>query len=361
MKKWANRWLVGLALLVLASLAARAEFAAVVPGQAVSLPRDLGAHPEFRTEWWYVTGWVSDSDAVSRGFQVTFFRVATGLAVDNPSRFAPQQLVMAHAAVADPGQGRLLHGERASRADGPLAGADTAMTRAWVRDWRLEGDGKTYSASVVDAEFAFDLRLAATQAPLLNGAAGYSRKGPEPASASFYYSQPQLAVEGRLRIGEREFSVQGRAWLDHEWSSAYLPKGARGWDWIGINLTDGGALMAFRMRDGDGQALWAGASLRAPDGSAQTFGPAEVRFQPGPSWTSPRSGATYPVGWTVELGNGPAKRRFTVEPMMTDQELDSRASTDTIYWEGAVRVREAGVERGHGYLEMTGYAGELAM
>jgi predicted secreted hydrolase len=363
----AAAWLLGFVLWAIAMApTVAADFAAVIPGRPLVFPADTGAHPDFRTEWWYVTGWLKDQAGRERGFQVTFFRVATGKGADNPSRFAPRQLVLAHAAVADPARGRLLHTERSARADGRLAGAEEGATRAWMRDWRIgdwriEGDGWRYTTRVKDAEFGFELELAASQPPMENGRDGFSQKAADPGHASYYYSQPQLAVRGRLTLGGETLAVTGNAWLDHEWSSAYLPEGARGWDWIGINLTDGGALMAFRMRDAAGQAQWAGASLRDAAGRLVTFGPDEVRFTPGREWTSPRSGTTYPVEWTVEVGRGAQLRRFELRPLMDDQELDSRARTGAIYWEGAARLMENGREAGRGYLEMTGYAEAMAM
>jgi predicted secreted hydrolase len=114
--------------------------------------------------------------------------------------------------------------------------------------------------------------------------------------------------------------------------------------------------MAFRMRDAGGDGLWAAATLRAPDGSLRTFAPAEVTWTPTRTWHSPRTGAEYPVAWRVRVGD----REFEVEPLMDDAELDSRSSTGTIYWEGPVRLREAGgAELGRGYLELTGYADRL--
>jgi predicted secreted hydrolase len=364
------RWVVTLlAVLGWVPPAQSANFAPVIPGRPLVFPADTGAHPDFRTEWWYVTGWLKDEAGRERGFQVTFFRVATGRGADNPSRFAPRQLVLAHAALADPARGRLLHAERAARADGRLAGAEEGATRAWLRDrgigrWRIEGDGQRYTTRVEDDEFGFELELAATQAPMENGQAGFSQKAADPAHASYYYSQPQLAVRGRLRVGgeaAKSVAVEGRAWLDHEWSSAYLPEGALGWDWIGMNLADGGALMAFRMRDREGRAVWAGGSLRDAAGRHTVLASADLVFTPGRTWTSPRSGASYPVEWTVDVGQSATRRRFELRPLMDDQELDSRASTGAIYWEGAARLMENGREAGRGYLEMTGYAAGLEM
>jgi predicted secreted hydrolase len=146
-------------------------------------------------------------------------------------------------------------------------------------------------------------------------------------------------------------AVTGTAWLDHEWSSTVMAPEAAGWDWTGINLADGGALMAFRMRDRSGRALWAGGTLRGADGGVRTFAPGEIRFAPTRTWRSPRTGVAYPVGMAVDAGG----TALTLEPLVDDSELDSRASTGTIYWEGAVRSRVAGREVGRGYLELTGY------
>lgn len=350
-------WLLGETVL------AEVDYPPVVPGAEVGFPHDTGAHPAFRTEWWYVTGWLTDEAGRERGFQVTFFRVRTGAGEDNPSRFAPRQLVLAHAAVADPQEGRLLHDERAARALEPLTGYGQERTRTWIGDWVLTFDGERYRSRIDSAEFAFDLVFAPQGPPLLNGQDGYSQKAADPRNASYYYSRPQLAVEGELRVHETAHRVRGRAWLDHEWSSELMPEGARGWDWIGINLHDGGALMAFRLRDADGRALWAGGSVRTADGAQRTLAPAEVRFSAGRRWRSPRTGAEYPVEWTVEVaapGNG-AVRRLVLVPLMDDQELDGSQSTGAVYWEGAVRVLEDGHEIGRGYLELTGYAERLRM
>lgn len=357
-------WLVLLAALAVGAAQAdggAAEYPPVRPGRTLAFPVDGGAHPDYRTEWWYVTGWLEDAGGQARGFQITFFRVRTRLGEDNPSRFAPRQLVLAHAALADPREGRLLHAERAARAMQPLAGFDETHTRVWVDDWSLHWEGDHYRARVEAEDFAFELRFEPRGEPMLNGERGFSQKAPDPRHASYYYSRPQLAASGSVRLRGATHEVRGHAWLDHEWSSEIMPDGARGWDWVGINLHDGGALMAFRMRDDDGQALWAGGSVRDADGLLRTLAVDEVRFTPLRRWRSPRTGTDYPVEWTLEVGSAAGPRSLRIIPLFDDQELDSRRSTGAVYWEGAVRVLEAGREIGRGYLEMTGYGERLKM
>ena len=223
-----RRAFVALPLAALSLRASAADFPPAVRGRALVFPRDHGAHPDYRTEWWYATGIVRDGERDELGVQVTFFRSRPGVAEDSPSRFAPRQLVFAHAAVAEARHGRLRHDQRAARAVFDLAGAAESTTRAWIDDWSLALDRDTYVARIAAREFAFDLRFRATQPVLLQGDAGYSRKGPLPEQASHYYSRPQLDVAGRVEVAGRSREVTGRAWLDHEWSSEYMAAGAVG-------------------------------------------------------------------------------------------------------------------------------------
>lgn len=347
-------------------------FAPVLPGRQLVFPRDHGAHPDFRTEWWYATGWLKLADGSPLGFQITFFRVRTGIGEDNPSAFAPRQLLLAHAAIADPRHGRLRHDQRSARSGFGRATYAQETTDVRVGDWRFALVGDAYRAEVRGEEFAYALNLRPDAPPLLNGKAGFSVKAPDPRHASYYYSRPQLAVSGTLSLDGRAQPVSGSAWLDHEWSSELLPTAAQGWDWIGINLDDGGALMAFRLRDHRQGTLWAAATLRAAasargpnagerddpaDGAglraptAEILAPEAVEFVPLRHWRSPRTGIDYPVEWRIRVG----RRSFRLLPLLDDQELDSRRSTGAIYWEGSVRLQEEGKEVGRGYLEMTGY------
>lgn len=354
-----RRFVAGTLLGALAPFRAGATpaYPAVVPGASPAFPRDHGAHPDHRVEWWYVTGHVATAAGRDFGFQVTFFRSRPGVAEASPSRFAARQLILAHAAVADRAAAVLVHDQRAAREGFGLAGADAGDTRAWIGDWSLERDAAAYRARIAARGFTLQLRLQPTQPVLLQGEDGFSRKGPQPQQASWYYSQPQLAVDGSIDAGGGPLAVAGRAWLDHEWSSEILAATAAGWDWLGVNLDDGGALMAFVMRDRQGQALWAAATVREAGGAQRSYAGADVRFAVRRRWRSPRTAIDYPVAVDVAVGH----RRYRVEPWFDDQELDARASTGTIYWEGAVDVAEDGRRAGRGYLELTGYGEPLRL
>ncbi len=345
-------------------------------GRALSWPRDHGAHLGQRIEWWYATGWLGVAEAPSHGFQVTFFRSRTGLADALPGRLAPRQLLFAHAAVTDLGARRHRHAQRLLRWNGRFdaqaaAGAAEADAHVWIGPWSLQRDGGGGWQARVNGDadgggggdndgdaWALALQLQPTQPLLLQGDAGFSRKGPLEAQASEYYSEPQLAAQARLRLGGRTLQANGRAWLDHEWSDELLAADAVGWDWIGLNGFDGSALTAFQVRRADGSALWAGGSFRGAGTSSSSFAPGAVRWQPGRRWHSPATRASYPVQWLVETPAG----TLTVRALLDGQELDSRGSSGTLYWEGLSEWLDAAGRRvGLGYLEMTGYAGRLRL
>jgi predicted secreted hydrolase len=335
----------------------------------LTFPSDHGAHPDTRTEWWYVTGTLQ-SGPDNFGFQITFFRSKTNVAPDHPSRFAASQLHFAHVALTDLQAKKMQHDQRIARGGFGRASAAEGDTNLVLEGWTLKRVGDitlpTYQTKINTVNFAFDLSLTAAQPLLLQGAAGYSRKGPQPEQASHYYSIPQLQVSGQLTRQltqqRKAVAVTGRAWLDHEWSNTVLDREAVGWDWIGMNLNNGGALTAFRLRRADGSALYAGGSFRSADGRLSIFKPDEVRFTPGRTWRSASSKANYPVAWTVDTPAG----RFKVQSLLDNQELDGNSSTGSVYWEGLSELLDASNPTsdqviGRGYLEMTGYAGALTL
>jgi len=339
-----------------------AGMANVAPGYVLTFPRDHGSHPDFRTEWWYVTGWLQDRTGRLFGFQVTFFRTRADEMSKNPSAFTPRHLLFAHAALAVPELGHLIYDERAAREGLGVAFASNQDTDVALGGWRLRRDPArgSFLADVVGEQLAIHLAMSPSSAPLAHGENGYRQTGAKPGEASEYYSLVQLAVAGQVTIGHKQVAVTGIAWLDHEWSSTLLAPDASGWDWVGINLDDGGALMAFRIRDRKGKTQWAGATLRHANGEVERFEPSEIAIETLRSWRSPRTATTYPIELAINVG----QRRWRIAPFIDDQEIDARRSTGTVYWEGAVTASADrkgastdGVAAGHGrgYLELTGY------
>jgi predicted secreted hydrolase len=337
--------------------AAGTSYAPVTPGHPLRFPDDLGSHPQFRTEWWYVTGWLATEAGESLGFQITFFRTKPDVDAANPSNFTPRQIIVAHCALSDPKRGVLWQDQRIRRAAFGLAGAMEGDAQIWIDRWSLRRTAQAYSAKIAAENFSFDLSLSETQPALINGDDGVSRKGPQERAASYYYSLPHMRVAGSISRQGHPSRVSGEAWFDHEWSSEYLDAQAAGWDWIGINLQDGGALMAFQIRALDGTSRWAGGTLRTGAGITQILKPEDVNFRAGRRWTSPRTGIIYPVEWTVRADG----KELRLAPLFADQENDTRLSTGAIYWEGAVRAFDNNGEVGRGYLELTGYGERLQL
>ena len=360
--------------------------ARALPPKALHFPRDFGSHPDLATEWWYITGHVQ-AGGRPWGFQLTFFRSRVEAAQPLQSAFAAKQLLLAHVALCDVQGQVLLHDQRMARAGFGLAEAALEDTAVHIQDWHLDrqavprqdaAQASRYTARLQAPDFALELELATTQPVLLQGRGGLSRKGPLPEQASYYYSQPQLAVSGHITVRGQKLAIDpvpanataalhNRAWLDHECSTALMHPEAEGWDWIGMNLADGSALTAFHLRRRDGSALWGGGSLRAPGASPQVFAAQQVQFTPLAWWTSPATHTRYPVRWRVDTPG----RSYVVRAQVAAQELDSRATTGAIYWEGLsdlLQLPPGGDPLsdslplvGRGYLEMTGYASQLRM
>ncbi len=325
--------------------------------RAFAFPADHGAHDGFRTEWWYFTGTLTAGDGRKLGYQLTFFRNA--LASEPPrgtSALRARHVWMAHFALSDERRGRFRFAEKLAREAIGLAGAETSPFRVWVEGWRAAAAGPGFAPLELTAEaggMSLALVLEAGKPPVLQGNAGWSRKGPEPDNASYYYSLTRLPTRGTVELDGERFEVAGDSWMDREWSTSALGPELSGWDWLALQLDDGRDLMLYRLRRRDGGADPASAgSLVGRDGTVRTLAAQDFRLTPLGVWESPRGGA-YPAGFRVEVPG--AGLDLEVRPRLVDQEL----ATLVRYWEGAVAVAGRGPQgavSGAGFLEMTGYA-----
>jgi len=328
----------------------------------LQFPADHSAHPAFRTEWWYVTGNLDSQSGRRFGVQLVFFRQALAAHVPaRPASLAARDVILAHAAVTDIDGGRFHHDERLARAAaglGSVAGADGEPFRIVCADWqaaaRPDGDGfLPLDLFAVSRTFAFDLRVAAGKAPVLQGERGLSQKSDEPGNASIYYSMTRLPIDGLIEVGGERHQVRGLAWLDREWSTAALGAGQVGWDWFSLQLDDGSEVMWYQLRRDDGTVdRWSRGSLVDAAGFVTRLAPATMTATPGGTWTAPDGHARYPARFRL-VSREPAFD-LEVEPLLADQELHVLVR----YWEGAVAVRgtrDGKPVAGRGYLEMTGY------
>lgn len=331
-----------------------AGFAKAVAPTPLRFPRDHGAHPMFRSEWWYVNAVLASADGREFGVQFTLFRQGleprrNGAAEEGAAAWRSGQVYMGHAAVSNLERERHLHAERASRGHPALAGVQTSPFAATIEGWRLASTGADFLPlrMAADAEqFAFDLALAGPAPIVTQGGGGLSAKGPD--NASYYYSVPRMAASGQLNVDGSEHQVTGDAWLDHEWSTSVLAPEYAGWDWMALRLDDGRDLMAFQMRRRDGAASGydAGVLLDAA-GGAKILGAADFALRPLRHWQE------WPVAWRFELEGEAAAWR--VRAAFADQLME----TSVRYWEGVAVVENMSGERiGVGYLEMTGHGAD---
>lgn len=324
----------------------------------LSVPRDHVSHPAYKVEWWYYTGNIETDRGRRFGYQVTFFRVGMNLSLNNPSSFAVRDLFVAHAAVTDVMGGHHLFAERVSRAGIGAAGAGTFDYRVWNGDWEARLVYGRHRVQARDARFAIDLTLFEDKPAVLNGDHGYSQKGATPGNATEYYSLTRMPTEGWITVDGERYEVRGSSWMDHEFGTTFLESNQQGWDWLSLQLDDGTDLMAFRLRRTDGSLDPQSSGTLVPKGGApRRLGSSDFSLVPGRAWTSPASGAAYPVEWKVALPR--ESLELTVTPALEAQELVG-TRTSVKYWEGAVDVKgtRGGTPiTGRGYLEMTGYAG----
>lgn len=335
----------------------RADFEKVLQARAFEFPEDHGPHPQYRVEWWYVTGNLHAADKRQFGYQLTLFRVA--LAPGKPpadSNWRARQLYMGHFALTDVAADRHYAYQRFSRAAAGLAGARADPFRVWLEDWSLQGGGKDMFPLRVRAGengHAIDLSLLPGKGYVLQGDDGFSRKSAEAGNASYYYSYPRMPGTGTVRVGGEVFEVRGNSWLDREWSSSSLGAGQSGWDWFALQFDDGRDLMFYRLRrkDGSSDPLSAGTLVNV-DGTVSRLQNDDVSLEILDFWTSPVTGDRYPAGWRLQVL--PEDMELRIVPKVKDQEMRLAVR----YWEGAVTVQgrqnSAGLA-GEGYLEMTRY------
>jgi predicted secreted hydrolase len=331
-------------------------FARAVDPRRFEFPRDHGPHPDFRTEWWYVTGNLEASGGGRFGYQLTFFRNA--ISADEPSRtsqWATRQVYMAHLALTDVAGGRFYAVERFYRGAVGLAGAELRPFRVWLGDWRLTGDDAPppFRIQADAGDFALDLDLSAIKPLVLQGEQGLSRKGGQPGNASYYYAFTRLATEGQVRVGDEELKVEGSSWLDREWSTSVLEEGQIGWDWFALQFDDGTDLMVYQVRrqDGSPDQASSGSSVGVV-GEKRGLRWHDFELEVIDWWRSSESGTRYPSGWRIRV---PAEKLdVRIRPVLREQEL----RLSVTYWEGAVDVegsRGDAPVTGRGYVELTGY------
>ncbi len=350
-----------------------------LPGWIYQFPADHAAHPNYKTEWWYFTGCLKTAANKEYGYELTFFRQgvlppsqrnASVEAGRERSRFVKDDFKFAHFAITDLGNGQFHYTQKLSRGafdEAGFAGLDPVQAKpfVWLEDWSLstETDGawriKAKATDPIPMEI--NLRLVSEKPPVIEGTDGVSQKAEGLGNASHYYSFTRLAAEGMLGVGpdSRGQQVTGESWFDHEWASNQLGAGQIGWNWFCIQFDDRTELMLYAMRRADGSVdpVSSGTYIDA-QGTSTHLKRGDFQLRPLKTWRSAKTGATYPLAWHIAVPSQGIDA--TVQARLDDQEL---ALPQISYWEGATAIdgnRAGHPLQGRGYMELTGYAGELS-
>ena len=330
-----------------------------------SFPRDHGSHPDFRTEWWYFTGNLSDTSARRFGYQLTFFRQGVVFKVKDPSTpWSVRDLFPGHFALTDVSARRFAYAERLSRGGPGLAGAARNQMDVWLLNWSARMKENTIRIEAKDQAMEIFLELTPRKPIVFQGQNGLSKKGPKEGQASYYFSYTDLATKGWIKTPTlpSPLLVKGRSWLDHEFGSNQLASNQVGWDWFSLCLSNGQDLMIYFLRRSDGSVEpTSSGALVSSDGRTTNLSLSEMSVEVLDHWKSSKTGGKYPSRWKIKIPV--AGIELAVNPLLADQELVTEGSTGVVYWEGAVdgRGRSRGQEvTCEGYVEMTGYAGSLA-
>jgi predicted secreted hydrolase len=335
-------------------------FAYADGSRPLTFPADFGAHPEFRTEWWYYTGNLQTSEGRHFGFELTIFRVGLlppTVELPTDSQWYDHSIYFAHFAISDIAENGFHAFERYARPGPGLAGTQSEPYRVWLEDWSISEQAPDVYRLIAEQDgISLDLTLTDEMGVVLHGEDGYSRKGENVTNASYYYSQPRLRAGGSVQVDEVTYPVTGLAWMDHEFSTSVLDENQIGWDWFSLQFEDGSALMLFQLRESNGgTAASSSGTFIHTDGAVAPLKKDDFAITVLDQWRSPHTGGVYPAGWQIQLKEPDCPLK--IRPWMADQEIHFEAVT---YWEGAVRFEgtcNGAPARGNGYVELTGYTG----
>ncbi len=344
------------AVLLLQSLAV--QYRTALPGYRYEFPRDHFNHPDFQTEWWYYTGNLKSADGRRFGFELTFFRQAVSRDSAKAAAWDLRDLYLAHLALSDVDGGKFYHAERTNRSGPGIAAASESLGRVWNGNWQIQWRGSDQELRAIDERFQLHLTLHPEKPPVIHGENGVSQKAEGPGRASHYISLTRLATSGAIDLGNEKFEVIGTSWMDHEFFTHQLGPDQMGWDWLSLQLEDHTELMLFHIRRKDGSIdpYSAGTYVEA-NGQTTHLRSADFMLEPvGEIWTSPLTGARYPIHWRVVIPK--LSMELEVKTPLESQELTGKTELAPNYWEGAIVLsgrRGPQSLSGVGYLEMTGY------
>ncbi len=352
-------------IFILAAIPARLSaggFAYAIRPRTFRFPFDHGSHPDFKTEWWYVTGNLRSVGGRRWGFQITIFRNAIlPPGHKGKNRWKVRNLYLLNTAISDIKRDRFLYFRDFARAGPGICGAKTGSMDVWMKTARMTMNKNKLYLSFKGETFSLQLICLPLLPPVLNGKNGLSQKGPRPGQATYYYSLPSLKTCGTIKTQEGSFQVTGISWFDHEFGTSQLAPDQAGWDWVSLHLSDGSHLMVYRIRKTNGNIEpTSSATYIGPNGKPTCLYANQFRFIPLPGGESLVHGILYPLKWKLEIFH--LNLKLILSPWMKSQAWPGKKEGEIPYWEGAIQAygRRGKIPvSGEGYLELTGYGKRL--
>jgi predicted secreted hydrolase len=330
--------------------------------EPVSLPRDLAAHRDVQTEWWYYTGHGETVSGKKFGFELVFFKRRTDLDKFSlvPLRLFGNPIYFAHFAITDSDNKvfRYAHRKSANGWFDPPASASEEHFHLRLGDWSLrESQGAHILRATTGADVVFEATLKPTKKPVFNGIAKDGVSFKDEGQASRYFSYTRMEMEGDIVWNDKTEHFHGSAWMDREFGTWTPTDRQKGWDWFSVQLDDDTELMCYQIRDGEGKpSPFSSGTFVAKDGEFTPLGHEDFTIEPTGFWRSESTEAVYPSGWKLKVPKFDLD--LTVTPAMQNQELDTRGTTMIVYWEGACEVIGKSGEndiKGRAYVELVGY------
>jgi predicted secreted hydrolase len=357
-------FLLILAVLAFVTSVNGADWKQAIGERAWSFPRDHGSHPEYRTEWWYFTGNLSDKSGNRYGYQLTFFRHGIEKRPKDPGNpWSIRDLYLAHFTITDVPGKRFCFAERISRTGPGLAFSGTKGLDVWLLNWSASMAKNVIRLSARREDMEIDLELVPQKPLVLHGQKGLSKKGPGEGQSSYYYSFTDLTTTGTIKtpLSKQPVHVRGTSWFDQEFGSNQLSPDQAGWDWFSLHFSDGRDLMIYLLRRKDGTVEQASSgTIVEKDGAGRHLRLSEISIDILGQWKSPKSSGNYPARWRIRVPS--ARIDLTISPLVADQELITGESTGITYWEGAAGGNGTSMGQNvtcEGYVELTGYAGSI--
>jgi predicted secreted hydrolase len=315
--------------------------------------RFLAAQEENESEWWYYHGHLAAAER-RFAFHLAFFRFRIGdirLAGLVPLKLAAEHFRVAHFAVTELDAGKFHYGFKRSLLGD--SGASLSEFRTWLDDWSAEQSNTGHRLRAAIEPAALDLTVAPLKPAIFRAADGLENIRPGGTEISF----TRMNAAGSLTIGGTSLPVRGTAWMDREFGDFPLKHDVRGWDWLAIQLNNGTELRVYHRRRG-GTGISPPSSLAFVDeaGQATWLGESEFTLREEARWTSPRTGISYPTTWSLIAA--PLGAVLRIESLLRCNELDTRGSSNIIYWEGPAAVSGTlrGAEAtGRAFIELVGY------